>query len=216
MQDQTDASMVGTLRTLETPRLLLRPWRDDDREPFAAMSSDQDVMRYLLPFASPGAVTAWIERQMSHLRQHGFCFWALESKQTGEFVGATGLHRLSYDAHFTPAVEVGWRLARKHWGHGYAVEAATKALQFGFEYLGLLEIVANTAPANVNSQKVMTRLGMTHEPRDDFDHPLVPKGNPLRTQVLYRMSRGAWLTRAGWSEANNSPGGAGEGNRTLV
>ena len=189
MHEKTNPFTVDATRTMETPQLLLRPWRDEDRKPFAAMSRDQDVMKYLLPFASHAAAMAWIDRQTAHLQQHGFCFWALESRTTGEFVGATGLLRIGYEAHFTPAVEVGWRLGRKHWGQGFAVEAATRALRFGFEDLGLPEIVANTVPANVNSQKVMKRLGMTRDPEDDFDHPLIAEGSPLRRQVLYRVKR---------------------------
>lgn len=196
MHEKTNTFTADATRTLESPRLILRPWRPEDREPFAAMSQDQDVMEYLLPFASHEAAMAWIDRQTAHLEQHGFCFWALESRASGEFVGATGLLRVGYEAHFTPAVEVGWRLGRKHWGHGFAIEAATRAMQLGFEDPGLPEIVANTVPANVNSQKVMKRLGMTRDAEDDFDHPLVPVGSPLRRQVLYRMPRGAWLERS--------------------
>lgn len=174
---------------METERLILRAWLDSDREPFATMSSDPQVMAHLLPLASTEAIEGWIDRQQAHLGTHGFCLWALESKASGEFIGAAGLLRVGYDAHFTPAVEVGWRLARKAWGQGYASEAAARAIRFGFEQFGLPEIVANTVAANGNSRRVMDRLGMTHDAADDFDHPLVPVGHPLRRQVLYRLPR---------------------------
>ncbi|MGJ7489758.1 GNAT family N-acetyltransferase [Variovorax sp. ZT4R33] len=176
---------------IETDRLLLRPWREADRAPFAALSVDPEVMAYLLPLASPEAADGWIDRQQAHLAAHGFCFWAVESRASGEFMGAAGLLRVGYQAAFTPAVEVGWRLARRFWGQGYAPEAARAAIGFGFGRLGLQEIVANTVPGNRNSRRVMEKLGMSTDPADDFDHPLVPPGHALRRQVLYRLRREA-------------------------
>ena len=181
---------------LETNRLILRPWRGSDREPFAAMSCDPEVMAYLLPFASPEAVDNWIARQQAHLATYGFCLWAVEARDTGEFMGAAGLLRIGYEAHFAPAVEVGWRLARRFWGKGYAPEAASAAINFGFDRLGLQEIVANTVPHNSNSRRVMEKLGMAYDPADDFDHPLVPADSPLRRQVLYRLPREHWIRLA--------------------
>ena len=181
---------------LETDRLILRPWRTCDREPFAAMSFDPEVMAYLLPFASPEAVDSWIARQQAHLATHSFCLWAVESRETGEFMGAAGLLRIGYEAHFAPAVEVGWRLARQFWGKGYAPEAASAAINFGFDRLGLSEIVANTVPHNSKSRRVMEKLGMAYDPADDFDHPLVPADSPLRRQVLYRLPRERWTSRS--------------------
>lgn len=180
---------------LETPRLILRPWLDRDREPFARMSTDSRVMQHLLPFASPEAIDAWIDRQCAHLEAHGFCLWAIESKANGDFIGAAGLLRVGYEAHFTPAVEVGWRVAQRFWGQGYAPEAAACAIRFGFEHVELQEIVANTAAANRNSRRVMEKLGMSHAAADDFDHPLVPIENLLRRQVLYRLQRDRWSVR---------------------
>jgi RimJ/RimL family protein N-acetyltransferase len=181
--------------SLETPRLILRPWLDRDRAPFARMSTDSQVMEHLLPFASPEAVDSWIDRQLAHLETHGFCFWAIESRADGAFIGAAGLLRVGYEAHFTPAVEVGWRLDRRFWGQGYAPEAAARAIRFGFEHLELQEIVANTVSANRNSRRVMEKLGMWHTAADDFDHPHVPIEHPLRRQVLYRLPRGRWSGR---------------------
>lgn len=157
------------------------------------MSADPEVMAHLMPLSSPGATDSWIDRQQSHLQSEGICFWAIELKQTGEFIGAAGLLRIAYEAHFTPAVEVGWRIDRRFWGKGYAPEAAARAIRFGFEHAGVDEIVANTVPANKNSRRVMEKLDMTTTPADDFEHPLVPLGNPLRQQVLYRLTRDRWI-----------------------
>ena len=192
--DVHDASLRTNAlpQTLKTEHLILRPWRPSDTEPFTAMSQDPEVMAHLLAFASQEAIASWIQRQVDHFEKYGFGFWALESRETGEFMGATGLLRISYEAHFTPAVEVGWRLARRFWGQGYVPEAARSALSFGFENLGLSEIVANTVSANHNSRRVMEKLGMVRDPADDFDHPLVPADSPLRRQILYRLTRENW------------------------
>ena len=189
---ELDETPSAHLHRLETARLILRPWTQKDAEPFATMSSDPDVMKHLLPFASREAIDSWIERQKAHLTQHGFCFWVLESKVSGEFVGAAGLLRVAYEAPFTPAVEVGWRVARQFWGKGYAPEAAAKAIEFGFQNHRLPEIVANTVHTNRNSRRVMEKLGMSNDSSDDFDHPMVPINNPLRRQTLYRLRREDW------------------------
>jgi len=175
-------------------RLILRPWEDVDRQPFAEMSADPNVMEHLLPLTPHDASDGWIDRQLAHLREHGFCFWAVEAKEDGAFVGAVGLLRISYAAHFTPAIEVCWRVARAFWGFGYAPEAAATAIRFGFETLQLPEIVANTVHSNQKSRRVMAKLGMLHDPIDDFDYPRTPEGHPLRRQVLYRLTRDRWLS----------------------
>ncbi len=179
---------------IETARLTLRPWTEKDREPFAEMSADPAVMRYLLPLRGREETDGWIDRQMAHLARHGFCFWALEAKEGGAFIGAVGLLRIGYEAHFTPAVEVGWRVSRPFWGRGYAPEAAAASIRFGFEVLGLLEIVANTVVQNTSSQRVMEKLGMSRDAKDDFDHPKIPDGHSLCRQVLYRLPRDRWAT----------------------
>jgi RimJ/RimL family protein N-acetyltransferase len=177
---------------LRTPRLLLREWRDDDREPFAAMCADPDLMRYYYrPPADRVATDAWIDRMRRHNGEHGFAYWAVELPGDAGLIGAIGLTRVrSPDFRFAPAVEIGWRLARSHWGRGYATEAAHAVLDDGFGRLGLAEIVSFTVPANSRSWRVMERLGMTREPTDDFDHPSVPEGHELRRCVLYRLHRG--------------------------
>ncbi len=147
------------------------------------------MIEYLMPLATRDASDAWIDRQMSHLAANGFCFWAVEARESGAFVGAVGLGRIGYAAHFTPAVEVGWRVARRFWGEGYAPEAAGIALRFGFHDVGLPEVVANAVVGNVRSRRVMTKLGMSHDAAENFDHPLVPDGHPLRRHALYRLKK---------------------------
>jgi RimJ/RimL family protein N-acetyltransferase len=178
---------------LTTKRLILRPLQDIDRAPFASMSSDPVVMQFLRALPTRVESDAWIDRQMAHTTAHGFGFGAVIEKDSGAFIGVIGLLHVPYDAHFTPAMEVGWRIARSYWGQGYAPEAGAAALQYGFETLGLYEIVANTAPANHNSQRVMVKLGMTRDVGGDYDHPNIAEGHPLRRQVLYRLSHADWL-----------------------
>ena len=177
-----------------SPRVLLRQWQEADRGPFAALSADPEVMRFLMPMPSRAASDAWIDRQAASQVDHGMAFWAAELAETGAFIGAVGLLRVRYAAHFTPAVEVGWRIARAFWGQGLAPEAAGAAIGWGFGHLGLDAVVANTVPGNRNSRRVMEKLGMSRDPADDFDHPLVPEGHPLRRQVLYRLRRPALRT----------------------
>jgi ribosomal-protein-alanine N-acetyltransferase len=172
---------------LRTSRLLLRPWHDEDISGFAEMSADPAVMEYLLPLSERGlSVEAWVARARAHWDEHGFGQWVVELPGTASFIGVVGLGVVSYEAPFTPAVEVAWRLARAYWGLGYATEAAKAALDYGFDELALDEIVALTVPANQRSRRVMERLGMTRSPADDFDHPRLPEG-PLRRHVLYRL-----------------------------
>jgi RimJ/RimL family protein N-acetyltransferase len=176
---------------LFTRRLILRSWRDSDRQPFAKMSEDADVMEHLHPLATRDACNAWIDFRINHQSCHGFCLRALELRASGTFMGAVGLLRVGFAARFTPAVEVGWRLARPFWGQGFAVEAAGAALQFGFEEIRLMEAVAHASVRNGRSRHVMTKLGMSHDCAEDFDHPRIPESDPLRRQVLYRLTRDA-------------------------
>jgi len=175
---------------LRTPRLLLREWRDEDAEPFAAISADPDVMEFLLPFRDRAASDAWIARMRRHNDEHGFAYWVVERPGDPGFVGTVGLSAVRF-AGFpcAPAIEIGWRLARDCWGLGYATEAARAVIDDGFFRLDLGEIVAFTVPANRRSWRVMERLGMSHDPADDFDHPGIADGHPLRRHVLYRIRR---------------------------
>jgi RimJ/RimL family protein N-acetyltransferase len=180
---------------IHTPRLLLRPWRDEDVEVFAAMYDDPAVMEFLMPVRDRAAIDAIVGRVRAHFDQHGFGWWAAELKETGTFIGFIGLSHIGFEAHFTPAVEVGWRLASAYWGKGYATEGARAALEAGFTQLGLSEIVSITVPANLRSRRVMERIGMSRDPADDFDHPRLPEGDPLRRHVLYRIDREEWARR---------------------
>ena len=173
---------------LETERIRLRRWREADREPFAALNADPLVMEHF-----PGPLTreesdAMIARIEAGIEERGFGFLAAEERQTGAFLGFIGLSSPRFEAPFTPCVEIGWRLARSGWGRGLATEGARAALAWGFEELGLDEIVAFTVPENVRSRRVMEKLGMTHDPGDDFEHPSFPDGDGLRRCVLYRAA----------------------------
>ena len=176
---------------LRTPRLILREWRDEDAEPFAAMSADPEVMRYLVPFPDRAAVGAWIARARTHLAEHGFGKFVVELAGEAAFAGVVGLDHVGFDLPFTPAVEVLWRLARPFWGRGFATEAARATLDDGFGRLGLDEVVAYTVVGNRRSRAVMERLGMHRDAAEDFDfvHPRLPPGHPLRRHVLYRLRR---------------------------
>ena len=174
---------------LHTERLILRAWREDDLEPFAAMSADPRVSEYLPSPLNRLECFQMMERMRSHFTKHGFGLWAVEVRGDAPFIGFVGLQVPGFEAAFTPCVEVGWRLAHDHWGRGYASEAAKAALGFGLETLKLAEILAWTVPANVRSRQVMERLGMRHEPAQDFNHPRLPEGHPLQRHVLYRLGR---------------------------
>jgi RimJ/RimL family protein N-acetyltransferase len=174
---------------LPTERLLLRQWRDADFEPFAQLNADPETMRYFPAPPSRAESDALAAQARRRIAEEGWGLWAVEIVSGPSFIGFVGLARPSFEEHFTPAVEVGWRLAREHWGHGYATEAGRAAVNFGFDVLGLEEIVSFTSELNQPSRRVMERLGMRHDPADDFDHPRVPVGHPLRPHVLYRLSR---------------------------
>jgi len=174
---------------ISTPCLLLRPWREEDLEPFAAMNADPRVMQFLPKALTRAESEAVIERNRRRIERHGFGVWSIEAPAVAPFVGRVGMSVFEADVPFAPCVEIGWRLAFDHWGKGYATEAARAALDFGFATLALHEIVAFTVPANVRSRAVMERLGMTRDPADDFDHPDIPPGHPLQRQVLYRLRR---------------------------
>ncbi len=178
---------------LESARLLLQQWRDEDLPAFAAMCADPQVMRYFPAALSRLESASLIGRIRGHFAEHGFGLWALERKDTGQFIGFTGLAVVTFDAPFVPAIEIGWRLAREHWGLGYASEAAWTALRCGFDRLALKEIVAFTTLSNLPSEKVMQAIGMQHDSADDFDHPRLAADHPLRHHVLYRITREQWL-----------------------
>lgn len=173
-----------------TARLRLRAWRDSDLAPFARLNADAQVMAHFPSVLSRADSDGLAARIRAHFDAHGFGFWALEVPGVTDFAGFVGLARPGFRAHFTPCVEIGWRLAREHWGRGYAAEAAWAAARFGFERLGLAEIVSFTAQGNHRSRRVMERIGMTRSPDDDFDHPSLAVEHRLARHVLYRLDAG--------------------------
>ncbi|GAA4596842.1 GNAT family N-acetyltransferase [Planotetraspora phitsanulokensis] len=174
---------------LETERLTLRRWREGDLEPFAALNADPVVMEHFPSALSREQSDAMVRRIEAGFEDRGFGLWAVEAD--GTFLGFTGLSVPRFTAAFTPCVEIGWRLARHAWGYGYATEAAMAVLEDAFGRLGLAEVVSFTAVGNVRSQAVMRRIGMSHDPAGDFDHPALAEDSPLRRHVLYRIGRTA-------------------------
>jgi len=175
---------------LQTERLLLRRWRQSDREPFARLNADPRVMQFFPAPLSREESAHAVERIEAHFAQHGFGLFAAELRSQRLFVGFVGLAVPNFDAHFTPCVEIGWRIAAAYWNQGLASEGARAVLDYAFGPLGLEEVVAFTVPANVASRRVMDKIGMAHRPEDDFDQPRLPEGHPLRRHVLYRIRRG--------------------------
>jgi RimJ/RimL family protein N-acetyltransferase len=176
-------------REIRTERLRLRRWIPADRGPFAALNADPKVMEFLPAALSREDSDMFINRIEAHFDRHGFGLWAVEIPDAVPFAGFVGLSTPGFDAPFTPGVEIGWRLAAEHWGRGYATEGARAVLSFGFEMLTLDEIVSFTVPDNLRSRHVMERIGMAHNPADDFDHPVLPEGHRLRRHVLYRIGK---------------------------
>jgi RimJ/RimL family protein N-acetyltransferase len=175
---------------IETARLILRPWRDSDLPLFAEQNADPVVMRYLVGPLTRAQSDDYVAQAVRHLAETGYCKWAVEAPGVAPFIGAVGLSRVKFEASFTPAVEVAWRLHRNYWGRGYATEAARAAIEDGFTRVGLQEIVAITVLGNTTSRRVMERLGMTRT--IEFDHPLVAENSPLRRHILYRLARASW------------------------
>jgi RimJ/RimL family protein N-acetyltransferase len=176
--------------------LLMRGWTDDDRGSFAEMNSDPRVSEYLVGPITRADSDDMVDRIDSCWRERGYGLWAVELIESGTFVGYVGLWPATFEAHFTPAVEVGWRLAPEHWGQGFATEGAREALRHGYDELGLDEIVSFTAVGNTRSWRVMERLGMRRDHTGDFEHPVVPAGHHARPHVLYRLSRADWSNAA--------------------
>ena len=174
---------------IETSRLLMRRWQDSDREPFADLNGDPETMRYFPATLDRAASDALVDRIESRFEHDGYGLWALEVAATGEFIGFTGLNPMPDGVPGAGGVEVGWRLARAAWHHGYATEAARAALDTAFGGVGLAEIWSMTAVLNEPSQAVMRRIGMAEVAR--FEHPRVPEGHPVRPHVMYHLARPA-------------------------
>lgn len=177
------------INDIYTERLHLRRWKESDKEPFAALNADPVVMEFFPNTLSREESDAFVQRIEERFEKWGFGPWAVELKETGQFIGYVGLAIPQFEAPFMPAVEIGWRLAKEYWGKGYATEAANACLDVAFNQLGLKEIISFTVPANIPSRKVMERLGMTHNPADDFAHPRLPADHPLSKHVLYRITK---------------------------
>jgi RimJ/RimL family protein N-acetyltransferase len=177
----------GRVTELRTPRLLLREWGDADIDQLAAINADPEVMRYIAPPFTRERTEAFVEWQRGIFAERGWGLWAVEIERTGELAGVVGLN----EPGFVTGVEISWRLAREQWDKGYATEAARAALAFGFDELALEEIVSFTTVQNTRSRRVMERIGMTRDPAEDFAHPHVPEGDPLRPHVLYRLQAAA-------------------------
>lgn len=156
------------------------------------MNADHDVMEFFVAPMTREESDAFVDRIEAEFTGRGFGLWAVQELSTGEFIGFTGLIYQTFEASFTPAFEIGYRLTKNVWGRGYATEAANEALKYGFDQARLSEIVSMTAVRNVRSRAVMRKLGMTHDPADDFDHPRVPDSHPVKRHVLYRLTAQQW------------------------
>lgn len=180
---------------IETPRLLLRDWTDADAEPFAALNADLRVMEFFPKALTRMESDAQVASIREALSRNGFGLYAVEEKDGGSLIGFTGLAVPGFAAPFMPAIEIGWRLARESWGNGYATEAAAAVVDHAFDRLDLDALVSFTTEGNRRSQRVMEKIGMTRDRRDDFMHPNLPADHKLAPHVLYRIDRQRWLTR---------------------
>ena len=174
---------------LETKRLLLRHWKVEDLPLFAAMNADPYVMEYFPKMLSPEESNRLAQKIQQELEEKQYGLWAVEVKNETPFIGFVGLHFQDFEAPFTPCIEIGWRLAHQYWRKGYAYEAASKVVSYAFESLKLEELVAFTLPSNTSSRRLMEKLGMTYDPKDDFENSKLPEGHPMRPHVLYRLKK---------------------------
>lgn len=180
---------------LLTPRLILRPWRDSDRGPFAKINSDPRVMEYFPHVLARAESDAFVDQITMHFAEHRFGLYAAELAADRSFIGYIGLAVPKFTAAFTPCVEIGWRLAADHWGKGLASEGAREIVRFAFATAGLDSLVSFTVPGNRRSRHVMEKIGMMRDPAEDFDHPALPAGHPLQRHVLYRLHKADWEMR---------------------
>lgn len=181
-----ESSLIREPSSISTDRLILRPWKKEDFKPFADINADSRVREFFPSTQTKPESDVHAEAISEGIEKYGWGFWAVSTSDS-DFIGMIGLSQVRFSSHFTPAVEIGWRLGFEHWGKGYATEGAKAALAYGFEELKLKEIVAFTTPDNLRSRKIMEKLGMTHDPIDDFDHPMLPKDHKMRRHVLYRI-----------------------------
>lgn len=183
---------------IETERLILRTWHENDIEPFAEINQDPNVMEHFPALLSKAETLSLIDRIFKHQDTYGYTLYAVELKSTHDMIGFIGLlHRTQedLDVPFNPSTEIGWRLSSKYWGKGYATEGAKAVLDYAFSVLDLPEVVSFTVEANTPSRRVMEKIGLKHNPDDDFDHPKLDVDSPLRRHVLYRLSKAAYLEK---------------------
>lgn len=180
---------MATVHAIETERLVLRDWRDEDAEPYAVLNADPRVMEFFPKQLSRAESDAQMAAIRAFISDHGYGLYAAEEKASGAFIGFIGLAPVSFEAAFTPATEVGWRLARRAWGSGYATEGARAVVVDAFGRLGFSALVSFTAEWNTRSRRVMEKIGMTRDPRDDFMHPSLPPDHKLARHVLYRIRK---------------------------
>jgi RimJ/RimL family protein N-acetyltransferase len=178
---------------IKTERLILREWRDEDLPLIAAINGDRLAMRHFVKPMTREESDASIARYRKSQAENGFCMWAVEAPGVAPIVGVLGLARTGFEPPLETGVEIGWRLAPAHWGKGYATEGAKAALSFGFEQIGLTEILSMTTLVNEASWRVMERIGMRRDKASDFNHPRVPDNHPLKRHILYRLTRSDWL-----------------------
>ncbi|HAT8341961.1 TPA: GNAT family N-acetyltransferase [Legionella pneumophila] len=182
------------MRILETERLFLRTFQENDVESLIAISQDQKVMQFFPAIPTREETIAFIDRIIAHQEEKNFSLYAAEFKNTDEMIGFVGLFTATFQAHFTPAIEIGWRLSSKHWNKGYATEAAKAVLDYAFRKLNLDEVVSFTSVLNKPSIRVMQKIGLHTNLEDNFDNPKVPSGSPLIDHVLYRLKRSEYLS----------------------
>ena len=178
---------------INTKRLLLRTWRPEDVRPYWLINQDQKVLEFLPGPLSLEQIETFIDGANRQQELKGYCLWAVELKETGALLGFVGLQYIDYEARFTPAVEIGWRLCSAYWGSGYASEGALAALEYGFNECGLKKVVSFTVPANLRSQRVMQKIGMQRDFGGNFAHPKLPTDHPLSQHILYRITKAAYL-----------------------
>ncbi len=181
--------MKKKIERIESARLILRQWKESDITPFAKMNSNPKVMEYFPSLSSSEESNEMIRRFQKHIEEQGFGPWAAELKSSGEFIGFIGLVTVGPQFPFSPAIEIGWRLTPQYWGQGLAPEGAIEVLQHAFNPLALEEVVAMTAKLNLPSQRVMQKIGMSYQEKDDFDHPKIEVAHPLCRHVLYRVRK---------------------------
>ena len=177
------------MEILETERLILRTWVDEDLESMFAINQDTKVMEYFPGLQDLQMTKNFIDKVNAHFENHGYSLYAAIRKDTNEFIGFIGLLIADFESHFTPATEIGWRLSSSHWGKGFATEGAKAVLDYAFRVLKIPEIVSFTAAGNAKSIRVMQKIGLQHNEADDFDHPKLDDTSPLKRHVLYRLSR---------------------------